>query len=298
LRRLVPCSLCIFYLYDVDSDELVAAHAAGDNASLFAGLRIGRGERLSGWVAANRQSIRNSDPILDLGEYARSVPVRPRSCLSTPMIANGTLVGVLSLYSIAPEAFSEEHQRIVEVISRQVSSILNNAAEFDRTKAVSLRDQLTGLPNIEQLRQLTRLELSSDHSGEPITLLLIDVKGLERINIEHGRQEGDAILSKVVRATRRSLRAADMLFRYRDDEFIALLLHTERRTGNLITSRVQEAIRTEAIEHGEPRFEVTVVTVSAPEDGQSIDQLVERAGRVLKRPLDTTDPGYPSSSIH
>jgi diguanylate cyclase (GGDEF)-like protein/putative nucleotidyltransferase with HDIG domain len=298
LRRLVPCSLCIFYLYDVDSDELVAAHAAGDNASLFAGLRIGRGERLSGWVAANRQSIRNSDPILDLGEYARSVPVRPRSCLSTPMIANGTLVGVLSLYSIAPEAFSEEHQRIVEVISRQVSSILNNAAEFDRTKAVSLRDQLTGLPNIEQLRQLTRLELSSDHSGEPITLLLIDVKGLERINIERGRQEGDAILSKVVRATRRSLRAADMLFRYRDDEFIALLLHTERRTGNLITSRVQEAIRTEAIEHGEPRFEVTGVTVAAPEDGQSIDQLVERAGRVLKRPLDTTDPGYPSSSIH
>ena len=28
------------------------------------------GQRLSGWVAANRQTILNSDPMLDLGEIA------------------------------------------------------------------------------------------------------------------------------------------------------------------------------------------------------------------------------------
>ena len=170
--------------------------------------------------------------------------------------------------------------------------------EFDRTKAVSLRDQLTGLPNIEQLRQLTRVDTLGDQAKEPVSVLLIDVKGLERINHEHGRHEGDAILSRVVRATKRSLRAADMLFRYRDDEFVALLLHTDRRTGSLITSRVQEAIKIEAAEYGSP-FEVTIITVSAPEDGQSIDQLVERAGSVLlKKPTDPSGPGYPSSSVH
>src|SRR5262249_12148718 len=148
--------LCIFFLYDIEADELVAAHATGDNSSLFVGLRIGIGERLSGWVAANRQSIRNSDPVLDLGESARSAPARPRSCLSAPMSVGSTLGGVLSLYSVAVEAFSEEQQRVIEVVSRQVSDILKRAAEFDRTKAASLRDHLTGLPNIEQLTQLAR----------------------------------------------------------------------------------------------------------------------------------------------
>ena len=94
LRRLVPCSLCVFFVYDMESDDLVAAHASGDNAALVSGLRIGLGQRLSGWVAANRQSIRNSDPVLDLGEAARAIAPRPRSCLSAPLLIDKELVGV------------------------------------------------------------------------------------------------------------------------------------------------------------------------------------------------------------
>ena len=53
------------------TDELVTAHASGDGAPHFMELRIPRGQRLTGWVAANKQSILNSDPVLDLGESAR-----------------------------------------------------------------------------------------------------------------------------------------------------------------------------------------------------------------------------------
>src|SRR5215203_113942 len=121
LRRLIPSSACVFYLYDADSDELVATHASGEHAAHIKGLRVPRGQRLSGWVAANRQSIRNSDPVLDLGESARAITPRPRSCLSTPLIVGNTLVGVLTLYSTSRDAFSEEHQRIAEIVARQVA---------------------------------------------------------------------------------------------------------------------------------------------------------------------------------
>ena len=73
LRRLVPSSACVFYIYDVDADELVAMHASGEHAAHIKGLRVPIGQRLSGWVAANRQTIRNSDPVLDLGESARAM---------------------------------------------------------------------------------------------------------------------------------------------------------------------------------------------------------------------------------
>src|SRR6266705_5136746 len=61
LRRLIPSSLCVFYIYDAATDELEAKHTMGDATSVVRGLRIPLGQRLSGWVAANRRTIVNSD---------------------------------------------------------------------------------------------------------------------------------------------------------------------------------------------------------------------------------------------
>jgi diguanylate cyclase (GGDEF)-like protein/putative nucleotidyltransferase with HDIG domain len=297
LRRLVPSALSVFFLYESTADELVAVHASGEDASLVSGLKIGLGQRLSGWVGAHRQCIRNSDPVLDFGDSARSKPDRLRSCLSAPMIVGGSLVGVLSLYSTKADGFSEEHQRIIEVVSGQVSAIIKHAAEFERTKSLALRDQLTGLPNIDRLRQIPALELATDAPSIPVSILLIDVNGLENINRRYGRTQGDAVLGRVVRAIRRSLRAADMLFRYRDDEFLALLLSTDTRTSRSIEVRIHEAIRQEEREAGGPAFQVKIAVASAPDDGSSIDHLISHAEGQL---TDTSDRvnSVPPRSIH
>ena len=68
LMRLMPSTLCVFYLYDGDNDELVARHATGASFEKAVGLRIPLGHALSGWVGSNRSTIRNSDPILDFGD--------------------------------------------------------------------------------------------------------------------------------------------------------------------------------------------------------------------------------------
>ena len=115
LRRIVPASWCVFYDYDPHLDELFAAHAFGENASLVLGLKIPLGERSSGWVAANRQTILNSDPVLDLGEIARSMQPRLKSCLGTPLVSEDRLVGVLALYSDRQKRI---HQKIIDALSK------------------------------------------------------------------------------------------------------------------------------------------------------------------------------------
>ena len=119
LRRRVPCSACVFYVYDQATDELLAAHAVGDNVGFMAGVRLSLGERLSGWVAANRQTIRNSDAALDLGEAVRSITPRLRSCLSTPLTIDGDLVGVLTC-SFCPAKITSA--RITSGLSRRLLS--------------------------------------------------------------------------------------------------------------------------------------------------------------------------------
>ena len=68
------------------------------------------GQNLSGWVAANRQTIMNSDAALDLGDMASMFAPRPKYCLSISVDYGGQLVGVLSLYSA--NLFTGEDERI------------------------------------------------------------------------------------------------------------------------------------------------------------------------------------------
>jgi diguanylate cyclase (GGDEF)-like protein/putative nucleotidyltransferase with HDIG domain len=300
LRRLIPSSLSVFYVYETDADELVAAHASGEHAGDVMGLRIGTGQRLSGWVAANRQSIRNSDPVLDLGEVARGMSPRPRSCLSTPLIVGNTLVGVLTFYSTSREAFTEEHQRVAEIVARQVAPVIQQSVESQRSRMAVLRDQLTGLPHLEQFRDLAMTQIADATTQRPVSLLLIDVDSLENINRLHGREAGDEVMSEVVRATRRSLRAADMLFRYGNDEFVALLLQTNQATGRAIANRISEAIAADQ-ERLEPsrRFGITVAVVSAPQDGRTIDEVLDIAVSRHHPPgHDGRGPDSQSTSVH
>src|SRR6185503_17351144 len=156
--------------------EIEASHAIGEGAAHVTGLRIQLGQRLSGWVAANRQSILNSDPVLDLGDIARHHSrQRLRSCMSTPLIIGDDLVGVISQYSHEPTAFSEDHRRVMEAVALQIAATLKRS----QSPAGRNRDDLTGLPGIAELERLLR----SDQSGATkVALLLIRIVNWSDIN--------------------------------------------------------------------------------------------------------------------
>jgi GAF domain-containing protein len=98
--------------------------AVGDNSGLLVDLRITLGRNLTGWVAANRQSIRNSDAMLDLGEAARNLSPRLRSCLAVPIVHRDECIGVIAFYSSGTNAFSEDHQRLAEAVARQTAEVI------------------------------------------------------------------------------------------------------------------------------------------------------------------------------
>ena len=301
LRRVVPSTFCVFYVYDATADELVVAHAAGDTTGIFTGLRIPLGQRLTGWVAANRQTIVNSDPMLDLGETARALQPPLRSSIATPLLTADNLVGVLSLYSSSRNAFTDDHRRIIEAVARQVSNVIRSARDFERDKGPALRDTLTGLPNIDRLRQFAASLTNAEGRLEgSCSVLFIDVDGLKDVNRELGRAAGDRILAGIVEATRRTLRGADLLFRYRSDEFVVYLAQTDPPTAAAIASRVQAAIRESELVDRSRGIEISVSTgiSSSPEDTRLFDDLVAQAKqRAVGGRTDVNADG-PRGSVH
>ena len=231
LRRLVPSSACVFYLYDVDNDDLVATHASGEHAAHIKGLRVPIGQRLSGWVAANRLTIRNSDPVLDLGESARAMTPRPRSCLSTPLISGKRLVGVLSLYSSHKDGYSEDHERIIEVVGRQVSTAILEAQDAERVRSRSFKDETTGLPNLRHFIEFVEAQLSGDERRHPFCVVTVRFEASSSANI-------DQVTESVVSNATSALRPADLLFRSASNELVAVLLNTEKAAATAIRTRL------------------------------------------------------------
>jgi putative nucleotidyltransferase with HDIG domain len=129
LRDTAAPSTAVWYILDQDTNALTVAHAAGSAADLFRGLSIPVGSRLSGWVAAHRQPIVNSDPALDLGAQAAVVPLQ--SCLSVPLVTGASLVGVLTLYSSQPKAFSDDQGRLLQMIAPHVANAMSRARRYE-----------------------------------------------------------------------------------------------------------------------------------------------------------------------
>jgi putative nucleotidyltransferase with HDIG domain len=146
LAAIAPDATGAFYLLDPGRTHLRVADGFGPAAHVLHGLSIPVGQRLSGWVAASRQPIANSDAALDLeGLGERATPALKR-CLSVPLLMGETLVGVLTLYSPHPDALGEDCDRVAQMIAPHVAGALYAASrneasliESGRVDRASLR---------------------------------------------------------------------------------------------------------------------------------------------------------------
>ena len=112
LQAELKASACVLFVYDESCDALAPMFTAGTD-TVAASSRVPLGERLSGWVAATRTPIVNSDARLDLDPDVRDTTAL--QCALAVPIGNGEHIGgVLAFYSESPGAFSSLHARMAE----------------------------------------------------------------------------------------------------------------------------------------------------------------------------------------
>ena len=294
LRRMAPAPLVVFFLPDDHSGDIVARHVSGDAEGRVGGVRLPLGSGLSGWVAAHRRTIVNSDPALDLGDRLAALSPPLKSALSTPLVAGGELVGVLTLYAVASDAFTEDHRLLVELAARQIAPTVARAVRFDEHRATVMTDDATGLPNARSLESLIEAGgLCETASALSLGVLCFVV----------GRDAGSALsredlLVSVAAATRSALRATDLVFRYSDDEFVILMPETSPATTARIAQRVATSLLDAA--SGAADLQVEIGIALAPRDGESIQRLLAAARSHLERQrwrdLVEAVPGAPDRS--
>ena len=130
MRELAPSATIGWFVIDEPSGYLSMRHACGPAATQMTGTSLRMGEGVSGWVAANRQVIINSEASLDLGEQAHSGTAL-KHALSVPLITRESLVGTITLYS--PTPFTESQSRLVQVIAPHLAQAVWTAKRAEST---------------------------------------------------------------------------------------------------------------------------------------------------------------------
>jgi putative nucleotidyltransferase with HDIG domain len=146
LSRVLTDTTCAFYVHDQASGHLVARYVMGEHAAALHGMSMPIGERLSGWVAACRQTIANSDAALDLHDRG----VKLGRAISTPLVDGDRVVGVFTAYGAAQRTFSDDQSRLVEMMAPHLGRIVGAALRSEQRT----RDQQEPRPAASGRRDL------------------------------------------------------------------------------------------------------------------------------------------------
>jgi diguanylate cyclase (GGDEF)-like protein len=150
---------------------------------------------------------------------------------------------------------------------------------------LALLDDLTGVANRRHLLQrLTEECARSERSGEPFSLLVIDLDGFKAINDTYGHAAGDACLQHFTLMAQTRLRRRDMLARTGGDEFCIVLPASTLKEGEMIARRVLDVCREDAegCVGGEIPIRVSIgVAQWSKEIGSFPDRLIVAADHAL-----------------
>jgi signal transduction histidine kinase len=131
VRDALEADTCAVLLLDETDNELVARAAKGLEEEVEEGVRIPVGRGFAGRIAANRAPVVIED--VDHADVLNPILRRRgvRSLLGVPLIAAGSLVGVLHVGTLQPRAFTAEDVELLQVVAHRVALAVQHALVDD-----------------------------------------------------------------------------------------------------------------------------------------------------------------------
>ncbi|MGH2905406.1 MAG: diguanylate cyclase [Solirubrobacterales bacterium] len=148
--------------------------------------------------------------------------------------------------------------------------------------ALAGRDPLTGVANLRKFNERLQTEADrADRSGEPLTLLMIDLDDFKLVNDRYSYTLGDAVLVASARAMSRVVRAAELLARRGGDEFAVIAVGADVEAADALARRIKHAVRRERLKLCPDVTPEASIGVAEWRPGETGEELVRRADSAL-----------------
>jgi diguanylate cyclase (GGDEF)-like protein/PAS domain S-box-containing protein len=176
-------------------------------------------------------------------------------------------------------------ETLLEVIADQQRTHASLMDAENTARRLAHYDPLTGLPNRVLIadRATQALQIAS-RSGEPLSLMFIDLDHFKHVNDSLGHGVGDRLLVSIAKRFKEALRDQDTLSRVGGDEFLLLLPNTGSAGAAHVAQKLQEL---SGLPHQIDLHELTLTASIGiavhPGDGSDYDALAKGADAAMYR---------------
>lgn len=240
---------------DLDLHSISSNAAPGDVDALLEILNTKVYDRIESLVEG--VVINTADEV----DRKRLLDGRPENVLAMPIKDDhGTAAGMIGV--VAREhgySFTNGDRNLLEVMAKKASRIIHTH-----------HDSLTGLMNRSGFESILVSALTNARSRSAhYCLMHVNIDQLHVVNDLLGHQEGDALIRRVARVLRATLRDSDYLARLDGDEFAVLATSCDARQGHGIADKIRAAIGDLKVISGHRQLDVSACIGVASIDAQS-----------------------------
>jgi diguanylate cyclase len=180
----------------------------------------------------------------------------------------------------------DANKALEDRLTMSKNEIGNLQQSLEAIRAESLTDPLTGLGNRKYFdRTIGTAVQNALATGEPLSLLLIDIDHFKSFNDSYGHLTGDQVLRLVGLSLKQTIKGQDITARYGGEEFAVVLPSTALRQALTVADHIRRAVMAKELKKkstGEILGRVTIsVGVSMLKAGDDTDALIERADACL-----------------
>ncbi|MEK6304243.1 MAG: sensor domain-containing diguanylate cyclase [Acidobacteriota bacterium] len=237
-------------------------------------------ERQEDEAASGQPANRPKDPAAR--EAAAIEPPDPPGLLEVPVTYRENVIGELVVeHDLPGRNWEDEEVLMVKTVSDQLAVAISHARLFRKMEKQAKTDGLTGLYNHGWFQDRLDYELKlSDRYHTQVSLILLDLDQLKRINDTYGHVAGDTTLCHVAQSMRAVVREVDLCARYGGEEFCIILPQCSRDDALEVAERIRASIASVYVPRvGQVTASFGVATY--PTDAKVKEELVEMADRAM-----------------
>ena len=198
-----------------------------------------------GFVALNNRAVIQRDLVHEHRylEDMRLLEEGLRSYVLLPLSSRGRAIGVLALGSSESDAFDEGTLARLQPLADAVALAFENLRLFQKTRQLSITDEITPLHNFRHFQQALDRELKLvNRYGSTLSLVFIDLDRFKPINDQYGHLRGSRTLREVGFLIRAAVRETDIPARYGGDEFVVVLPQTDNESALVLAEKLRRVI--------------------------------------------------------
>ena len=202
-----------------------------------------------------------------------------KNLIAVPVTVAGKVIGLLATGNNQEGfLFTDDEKEMLKVFAKQVSIAFENDMLARKSKALAVKDEVTGLYNQNYMK--TRLSEEIKRAGvyqRPCGYLLIDIDDFKKFYTANGESGSETLLKEAGGILKGAVTEIDKVGRLCEDKFAVILPERNKRQSANIAEEIRKKIET-----GLNKVTVSIGVSENPIDGSTAQELMEKAEKLAR----------------